>query len=57
MNNHCGKLDGVGCEVKSCVYNDVDCKLCTAEKIKVENKSVNNKTEAACGTYTPRGGF
>lgn len=60
MNNthgHCGKLDGVGCDVKSCVYNDVDCRTCTAEKIKVENKSVNNKLEAACGTYTPRAGM
>lgn len=60
MNNthgHCGKLEGVGCDVKSCVYNDVDCRLCTADHIKVETKSVNNKLEAACGTYTPRGGF
>lgn len=53
-HGHCGKLGGVGCSVSECVYNDVRCKACTAQHISVENKSVNNKPEAACGTYTPR---
>ncbi len=56
-HGHCGKLGGVGCDVRSCIYNDVECRACTADHIKVENKSVNNKPEAACGTYTPRSEF
>ena len=54
---HCEKLGGVGCNVHSCVYNDVECKACTAKHIKVENRSGSVSTEAACGTYTPRSEF
>ena len=53
-HGNCGKLGGVGCDVRECIYNDTECRACTADHIKVENKSVNNKPEAACGTYTPR---
>jgi len=58
-DNHscCDKLGGVGCSVYSCVYNDVECKACTAKHIKVENRSEGSKHEAACGTYTPRTQF
>lgn len=56
-HGHCGKLSGVGCDVNSCIYNDLKCRVCTAEKIRVENKSVNDHLEAACGTYTPRSGM
>ena len=56
-HTHCGKMGSIGCDVKSCVYNDSECKACTAEHIRVENRSVNNKAEAACGTYTPRSGY
>ena len=50
-HNHCEKLGGVGCDVSSCIYNDTQCKACTAAHIKVEHRSC---AEAACGTYTPR---
>ncbi|MBR5490198.1 MAG: DUF1540 domain-containing protein [Oscillospiraceae bacterium] len=52
-DNHtnCHKLGGVGCDVSSCIYNDTQCKACTATHIKVEHKAC---AEAACGTYTPR---
>ena len=56
-HSHCGKLGGVGCSVANCIYNDVECKACTADHIKVENKTGDCKAEAACGTYTPRTQF
>lgn len=56
-HSHCGKLGGVGCSVYNCVYNDVECKACTADHIKVETKTGDCKAEAACGTYTPRTQF
>jgi|GEM_PF-1527695 len=56
-HGHCDKLGGVGCDVRSCIYNDVECKACTAKHIKVENRTDGVNAEAACGTYTPRSQF
>ena len=50
-------LQGVGCSVLSCRYNDTQCKACKAEHINVQNKSAMKKGETFCDTFAPRTGI
>lgn len=50
----CSCVKGVGCDVTNCKYNDVTCKTCTADHIRVENKTAVNKGETFCDTFSPR---
>ena len=52
--NSCGCVLGVGCDVHNCKYNDNECKRCTAEHIKVENKTAMKKGETFCDTFLPK---
>ena len=52
--NSCRCVSGVGCDVYNCKYNDTQCKCCTAEHIKVENKTAVKKAETFCGTFVPK---
>ena len=54
---NCGCVQGVGCDVYNCRYNDNTCKSCTADHIMVENKTALKKGETFCDTFSPKTGF
>ena len=47
-------MQGVGCNVANCKYHDAACSCCTADHIKVENKTATEKDETFCSTFTPK---
>ena len=49
-----GCVQGVGCNVSSCRYNDSQCKSCTAAHISVQNRNAIKKGETFCDTFTPK---
>ncbi len=49
-----GAVQGVGCNVAHCKYNDAACKSCTADHISVQNKSAIKKGETFCDTFAPK---
>ena len=53
QENKC--VQGVGCSVTNCKYNDTQCKSCTAEHISVQNEKASTKAETYCSTFCPRG--
>jgi len=55
--NNCHCVQGVGCDVYNCKYNEQTCGTCMASHITVQNKSALNKAETFCDTFTPRGSF
>jgi len=52
--NNCGCSGNVGCDVCNCMYNDNKCQRCTAEHIKVQNKTAMKKGETFCDTFIPK---
>ena len=47
----------VGCDVRNCKFNDMTGSYCTANTIKVQNKTAVSKGETFCDTFTPKGSF
>ena len=47
-------VQGVGCNVHNCRYNDTSCKSCTAKHISVQNTAAMKKGETFCDTFTPQ---
>ena len=50
MQNETKKLNGISCEVETCVHNDGHC-CCTANSIKVKNRMDILGDETMCDTY------
>ena len=53
----CNCAKNVGCDVRNCKYNDTADGCCTAEHIKVQNKTAMKKGETFCDTFTPKASF
>ena len=53
----CDCFYNVGCDVYNCMYNDSECRRCTAEHINVQNKTAMNKGETFCDTFAPKSSF
>lgn len=47
------RLQGVSCDVKSCVYHDGE-QHCTANRIKVGPAYATAVTDTVCSTYRPK---
>ncbi len=56
-NTISGCLQGVGCNVYNCKYNDTSCKACRAEHINVQNTNALSKGETFCDTFAPKAGI
>lgn len=57
MSEHgkcCDTIQGVGCDVETCVYNS-DGKSCRAGHIQVQNDRARSKGETFCDTFTQKG--
>ena len=52
-NYDCDTLDGVGCDVAACRYND-DARRCSAQSINIESRSAVKKGETFCSTFSPK---
>ena len=52
QENKC--VQGVGCSVTNCKYNDTQCKSCTAEHISVQTRTAMKKGETFCDTFSPK---
>lgn len=56
MSEHgkcCDTIEGVGCDVETCVYNS-DGKRCHAGHIQVQNDRARSKGETFCDTFTQK---
>ena len=49
----CEKLDGVGCDVAACRFNESD-NRCSAQHINIESRSAMKKGETFCSTFSPK---
>ena len=47
----------VGCDVRNCKFNDLTGSYCTANQIRVQNKTAVSKGDTFCDTFTPKGSF
>ncbi len=51
--NCCDPIQGVGCNVENCAYNESG-KECHAEHIQVRNDQAHTKSETFCSTFTKK---
>ena len=48
-------IDGISCDVQSCVYHDGD-NYCTAKRVSIGNLTASNAAETRCATFTAKSG-
>lgn len=47
-------INGITCDVQSCVYHDGD-NFCTAKRVQIGSMAAVKSSETRCATFEPRG--